>query len=62
MPSPWPQSPPTPAQRSAYADAVPKSFWLDTLPERPLHAPLDESVDAELCATDLLGQAEHGPT
>ncbi len=22
----------------------------------------DESVDAELCATDLLGQAEHGPT
>ena len=23
---------------------------------------VDESVDAELCATDLLGQAEHGPT
>jgi sulfopropanediol 3-dehydrogenase len=22
----------------------------------------DESVDAEICATDLLGQAEHGPT
>src|SRR5918912_4081970 len=22
----------------------------------------DDSVDAELCATDLLGQAEHGPT
>lgn len=22
----------------------------------------DESADAELCATDLLGQAEHGPT
>ncbi len=22
----------------------------------------DESVDAEMCATDLLGQAEHGPT
>ena len=22
----------------------------------------DETVDAELCATDLLGQAEHGPT
>jgi sulfopropanediol 3-dehydrogenase len=21
----------------------------------------DDSVDAELCATDLLGQAEHGP-
>src|SRR5579871_695817 len=22
----------------------------------------DDSVDAEMCATDLLGQAEHGPT
>src|SRR6185369_15070474 len=22
----------------------------------------DETVDGELCATDLLGQAEHGPT
>src|SRR5262249_16581777 len=22
----------------------------------------DDSVDAEVCATDLLGQAEHGPT
>src|SRR5262249_35196212 len=22
----------------------------------------DETVDAEICATDLLGQAEHGPT
>ena len=49
MPSPWPQTPPTPAQRSAYADAVPKPFWLDTLPERELHAPLDGRVDADLC-------------
>src|SRR4029450_12338605 len=22
----------------------------------------DETVDAQMCATDLLGQAEHGPT
>ena len=22
----------------------------------------DDSVDGEICATDLLGQAEHGPT
>ncbi len=22
----------------------------------------DDSVDGEMCATDLLGQAEHGPT
>jgi glycine/D-amino acid oxidase-like deaminating enzyme len=49
LPSPWPQSPPTPAQRSAYADATRKSFWLDTLPERPPHAPLDEVLGTDLC-------------
>jgi glycine/D-amino acid oxidase-like deaminating enzyme len=49
VPSPWPQTPPTPAQRAAYADAVPKSFWLDTLPERAEHAPLDGRVEADLC-------------
>ena len=49
MPSPWPQSPPSPAHRSAYADAVRKSYWLDTLPERDPHAPLDGPADADLC-------------
>ena len=49
MPSPWPQSAPTPAHRSAFADAIPRSFWLDTLPEREPHAPLDEVLDADLC-------------
>ncbi len=34
------------------------------LPAGPTESLLltDESVDAEMCATDLLGQAEHGPT
>jgi glycine/D-amino acid oxidase-like deaminating enzyme len=49
LPSPWPQTPPTPAQRAAYADAVPKSFWLDTLEPRPEHPPLDDVLDADLC-------------
>ena len=49
MPSPWPQNPPTPAHRSAVADAIPRSFWLDTLPEREPHPPLDGVLDADLC-------------
>jgi glycine/D-amino acid oxidase-like deaminating enzyme len=49
LPSPWPQTPLTPAQRSAYADATPKSFWLDALPARDPHAPLDGRTEADLC-------------
>ena len=49
MPSPWPQSPPTPAHRAAYADAAPRPFWLDTLPSREPHPSLTEQVSAELC-------------
>jgi glycine/D-amino acid oxidase-like deaminating enzyme len=49
VPSPWPATVPTAAHRAAYADAVPRSFWLDTLPERPEHPPLDGRVEADLC-------------
>ena len=49
MPSAWPDTPPTPAHRAAYADATRKSFWLDTLPDRDAHAPLDGALDADLC-------------
>ncbi len=49
MPSPWPQSPAAPAHRAAYADAVRKSFWLDTLPARDPHDPLDGQAEADLC-------------
>ncbi len=49
MPSPWPQTDPTPAHRAAYADAEPRSFWLDSLPDRPPHDPLTGRTDADLC-------------
>jgi glycine/D-amino acid oxidase-like deaminating enzyme len=49
LPSPWPDTPPTPAHRAAYADATRKSFWLDTLPDRDPHAPLDGPREADLC-------------
>jgi glycine/D-amino acid oxidase-like deaminating enzyme len=47
--SPWPQSPPTQQQRSAYADAELRPFWSDTLGVRPPHAALGEILDADLC-------------
>ena len=34
---PWPADPPNAEHRSAYADAEPVPFWLDT-PERPASA------------------------
>lgn len=49
MPSPWPQTPPTAAHRAAYADAVQRSYWLDSLPERTPHPPLEAVIDADLC-------------
>jgi glycine/D-amino acid oxidase-like deaminating enzyme len=49
VPSPWPQTDPSPAHRAAYADAEPRSFWLDSLPERPPHEPLTGHTDADLC-------------
>ncbi|MFZ1996073.1 MAG: FAD-dependent oxidoreductase, partial [Solirubrobacteraceae bacterium] len=49
MPSPWPQTEPTPAHRAAYADAEPRAFWLASLPDRPPHEPLSAGTDADLC-------------
>jgi glycine/D-amino acid oxidase-like deaminating enzyme len=49
MPRPWPTTPPTAEQRSAYADATPRSFWLDDLAARPDDAPLTASATADLC-------------
>ena len=49
MPSPWPQTDPSPAQRAAYADAEPVSFWLDSLPDRSSHEPLTGRTEADLC-------------
>jgi glycine/D-amino acid oxidase-like deaminating enzyme len=49
VPSPWPQTAPSPAHRAAYADAEPRSFWLASLPERAPHEPLAGATDADLC-------------
>jgi glycine/D-amino acid oxidase-like deaminating enzyme len=47
--SPWPDSSPSEAHRAAYADATPRSFWLDALPDRAPHPPLETVLDADLC-------------
>src|SRR6201995_2019888 len=49
MTYPWPTDPPSDAQRAAYADAVARPFWLDTLAQRETHRPLSESTEADLC-------------
>ena len=49
MPSPWPATEPTAAHRAAYAGAAPRSFWLDTLPAREPHPPLEETLETDLC-------------
>jgi glycine/D-amino acid oxidase-like deaminating enzyme len=49
VPSPWPTTPPTEKHRAAYADAIPRSFWLDDLAEREPHPPLERATDADLC-------------
>jgi glycine/D-amino acid oxidase-like deaminating enzyme len=49
MPRPWPTTPPTAAERAAYADAANVPFWLDDLPEREPDPPLVGVVDADLC-------------
>jgi glycine/D-amino acid oxidase-like deaminating enzyme len=45
----WPQSAPTDAQRSAYADAEPRSFWLSALAARDPHPPLEHDSESDLC-------------
>jgi glycine/D-amino acid oxidase-like deaminating enzyme len=49
MPSPWPQTPPTAADRARYADATPVPFWTDALPEREPLPALRGPQEAGLC-------------
>jgi glycine/D-amino acid oxidase-like deaminating enzyme len=49
MSRPWPTTPPTAAQRAAYADASPTPFWLDGLPPRIADRPLTASTSTDLC-------------
>jgi glycine/D-amino acid oxidase-like deaminating enzyme len=46
---PWPTSAPTAADRAAYADAEPRSYWLADLPAREPAAALAGDTDADLC-------------
>ncbi len=49
MPAPWPLTPITAAERAAYADAEPRSFWLAELPAREPCPPLRGAATADLC-------------
>jgi glycine/D-amino acid oxidase-like deaminating enzyme len=49
MPVPWPLTPPTSADRAAYADAESCAFWLGDLPAREPCPPLRGVAEADLC-------------
>jgi glycine/D-amino acid oxidase-like deaminating enzyme len=49
MAFPWPTSPPTAAQRAAFADAIVRPYWLDALPPREAEPQLDGPAEADLC-------------
>ncbi len=49
MTPPWPTSPATDQELAAFADALPRPFWLDDLPTREPHPRLEGVVDADLC-------------
>jgi glycine/D-amino acid oxidase-like deaminating enzyme len=46
---PWPDTPPTDAQRAAFADATVRPYWLDALPPREPQPGLEGPVEADLC-------------
>ncbi len=48
MSSPWPHAPATDAHRAAFADAEPRAYWSDTLPDREPHPPLERAVEGDL--------------
>jgi glycine/D-amino acid oxidase-like deaminating enzyme len=45
----WPQAPPAPEHRAAYAEAVPRPYWLDRLPARPPRPWVEGLLHADLC-------------
>jgi glycine/D-amino acid oxidase-like deaminating enzyme len=49
MSGPWPQAPPTAADRARYAEAVPASFWTEALPARAELPALEGAEEADLC-------------
>jgi glycine/D-amino acid oxidase-like deaminating enzyme len=49
MTRPWPSTAPTAAECAAFADAAPRSFWLDSLPTRAAEPRLEGVIEADLC-------------
>jgi glycine/D-amino acid oxidase-like deaminating enzyme len=49
MPAPWPSTPPSAADRAAYADAEVRPYWLAALPAREPSPPLRGAAEADLC-------------
>ncbi|HTW13017.1 MAG TPA: FAD-dependent oxidoreductase, partial [Solirubrobacteraceae bacterium] len=47
--SPWPSSTPSAAHRAAFADALIRPFWQDTLAPRDPQPPLTQRHEADLC-------------
>src|SRR5688500_2872766 len=46
---PWPTSPPTAAERAAFADAAPRAFWLDDLGAVEPCPALTGEIETDLC-------------
>ncbi len=49
MPSPWPAKITGSTARAAFADAERRPHWIDTLPRRDPHLPLEQALEADLC-------------
>jgi glycine/D-amino acid oxidase-like deaminating enzyme len=49
MPRPWPDGPPSAADRARYADAAPVPYWIDAAPRREASPPLAGRAETDLC-------------
>lgn len=49
MPNPWPRTPPTDAERAAFADAEPHPFWMAAARPEDARPALAGTVDCDLC-------------
>jgi glycine/D-amino acid oxidase-like deaminating enzyme len=49
MPRPWPDGPPSAADRARYADAAPVPYWLEAAPRHQPAPALAGRVEADLC-------------
>jgi glycine/D-amino acid oxidase-like deaminating enzyme len=46
---PWPRHDATPEHRASFAEAEPRSYWLDVLPPRSPQPPLEQEGECDLC-------------